>query len=122
MSILTAAEVADLQALQAESLTGSASILRSTATPDGMGGQTVGWATAATVSCRIMPATRASSMKFAVTAGMPQETMMWMVVLPAGTDVRVADRLQIGGLAYEVSAVQGPRTYETGRMCLCWQR
>lgn len=116
--MLTAAEQAAMQATQALTLTEACTISRRTLASDGAGGYTDTWATAATTVCRVAPITANE----AVLAGQQRIVANWKITLPASTDVRGADRIVVGARSFEVIAVQGARTRETARICLCQER
>lgn len=79
-------------------LTDTCVIRRVTNTPDDAGGLSESWADAATVACRIG---QPSSREYAA-AGRTAEESDAVIRLPAGTDVRGADRIVTGGVTYEV--------------------
>ena len=81
---------------------------------DSIGGRTESWAAAGTVACRLSPSGGPSA-----TGGSEQERAGqiaaiadWTVTLPAGTDVTEVDRLSIGSVTYEVSAIRSTRSDE----------
>lgn len=115
------AELAAMRAAQALTLTQTATILRVTEASDGAGGQTRTWASAGTAACRVAAAqtNQAQLTQFAARLG---ESVGWRVTLDAGTDVRSADRLQVGTRQFEVLGVMAAWTYETARVCLCVER
>lgn len=87
-------------------------IKRLAVTADGAGGQTESWSTATNVACRLAPLTGGDERIMAdkLTAVSP-----YMVTMPAGTDIRPADRLVIGGRTFEVAAVLAGGGWETAR-------
>lgn len=107
-----------MQATQALTMTGTATIQRAMTSRNDYGGVAESWATAATVVCRIAPA-RAEDRPL---SGKTIEGAAWTVTLPAGTDVRVDDRVVVGSRTFEVVTLLGGRTIETARVVLCVER
>jgi SPP1 family predicted phage head-tail adaptor len=101
------------RALAARYLTDTCVIERATRTRDSLGGTTATWTTLATVPCAIAPRNLQPSEQ--VLAGRLGSRTAWTVRLPAGQDVKPADRLSINGLPYEVVDALGPRTIEVLR-------
>ena len=113
----------DLQRLsdvfQRDFLTDSCAIGRESRTTSAMGGkQTSTWPTVATSPCAI------------IAEGLPQEqvvaaqtvgSILKIVLLPRGTDVRGSDQLTINGLAYHVIDLYEPSTFEVIRRVLVRQ-
>jgi len=93
--------------------------MRLTRTADGRGGYTDTWAAIATnVPCRVSPSNRLQAL--AEQAGRPGQVGAWApwhVKLPASQDVTVRDRIVAAGhpVTLEVSAVDGPRSWEITR-------
>lgn len=92
----------------------SISRLTRTTTEDG---SSASWATVLTVACRVSPL--ASGANEAL-GGAEQISAIaqWTIWLPAGTDVRVTDRIVYGSRTFEVARV-GARSYEVSREVLC---
>lgn len=92
----------------------SAVIERPSWVSDGGGGGTASFLAVGTVPCRINPMVPPENAE--VVAGNRLESNVRHVVsLPAGTEVRLTDRLSIGNVKYSVSAIRGPRSFEITR-------
>ena len=110
---------AELEAMRAtldESLPDSCQIRRATLASDGAGNMVPTWATVATVACRKSPSGNTPAER-AVAERVASENP-WTVTLPAGTDVRPADRLLIGSDTLEVVAPIA-RSWEISRRVVC---
>jgi hypothetical protein len=115
--MLSAADLADMRATVADLLVETATLSRGTPASDGAGGQTVTWATAATVAARLGPV--GGSPEEREVAHRVTSPSLRTVTLPAGTDVRLGDRLVISTVTYEVVAVLAPRSWELSRRVVC---
>lgn len=115
--MLTAAELAAIQATQLLTLTEACTIQHRALTSDGAGGWTDSWTDTTTV-CRVAPV----GADEAVLAGQQRIKADWKITLPAGTVVVDSDRLAVGGRAFEVVGVLGPETRETARVILAVAR
>lgn len=111
--MLTAAELAAIQATQLLTLTEACTIQHRTLTSDGAGGWTDSWTTATTV-CRVAPV----GADEAVLAGQQRIKADWKITLPANTVIDDADRLAVGSRVFEVVGVMGPETRESARVVL----
>lgn len=109
--MLSDTEVTTLAAEFENLLSATCVIQRLTTASDGMGGSTSTWAAAGTVLCNVAPLT-APTRDGSTVGGEVQEQRARMVTLPAGTDVRLTDRLSIASETYEVTDLREPRTYE----------
>lgn len=109
---LSAAELAGMRATVNAFLPDTAVISRPTYVPDGMGSATTTWATASTVACRVSPFAAGDSHD-GEQEGVPQVSgdSTWIVVVPYGTDVRIDDRVAVGGRTYEVVHLDGTRSW-----------
>lgn len=116
--MLTTAELTAMRSTQQTTMTQTCTIKRDTITRNEYGGTVETPATVATVACRCAPSTA----KERVRVGMTIEGAAWTITLPASTDVRVGDRLEIDGRALEVKHVIGGHTFETARQVLAVQR
>lgn len=116
--MLTAGELAAARAVQAQTLTETATIYRRTLASDGMGGQTESTAQS-TAACRVAPARPAET---ALVAGQVRELQAYRITFPAETDVRTDDKVAVRGVTYEVLGVLAPATLETARVVLAVQR
>ena len=117
--MVTAGELAAMQATQALTLVESCAIVRRTLASDGAGGQTVSETTTATI-CRLAASTNTPSDRL-VAGGVTEQTL-WRITLPAGTDVRTADAITIGSRAFEVMGLYGPHTLTTALVAVCVER
>ena len=115
--MLTAAELAAMQATQTLTLTETVTRSRSTLTTDNAGGFTESWATT-TFAGRLAPSTG----KELVLAGQSKEVGGWTITAPAGTDILAKDRLTINSVGYEVLFVMGAETRETARRVIAQKR
>ena len=107
--MLTDAELEAMQSTSTAALPELADITRSTATSDGRGGNTLVWATVASVPCRVAPdTTRAEG----PVADVVMSVQRWMLTLPAGTNVLPRDRITVGTRTFEVVNVRSPRSFE----------
>ena len=116
--MITAAELASMQATQALTLTTACSIGRRTYTSDGMGGETetVTWHAS---MCRATASNNAPD--YQIYASRANETMLWRITFAAGTDVQETDKITIGARVYEVLGVLAPGTVETARVTVCME-
>ena len=117
--MVTAGELAAMQATQALTLIESCAIVRRTLASDGAGGQTVTEASTATV-CRLAASTNMPADR--LVAGSVTEQTLWRITLPAGTDVRKQDAITIGSRTFEVMGLYGPHTLTTALVCVCVER
>lgn len=105
--MLTTAELASIRAVQAAALPDRCSILRIGTASDGMGGFTSTWAAVASeVPCRLSSMVQRPSENVAATA--LQSTVLYMLTLPALTDIRPTDRVIVGATTFEVAGVLSP--------------
>lgn len=116
--MLTACE----QAALVEDLAGfaypsSAQIQRATTASDGAGGRTKTWATVTTIDCRITP--DAGGGQDVRTNDKMRDAEPYKVTFPAGTDVRITDRIIAAGLTLSVEAVRAPSSVEVERVTYC---
>lgn len=111
--MLSAAELAGMRATADRALPDTCTIQRKTAVSDGGGGTTETWADHATgIACRIAPASGGET----GTAGdRVEDETTHVVTLPALTDITEADRLQVDGQVYEVTAVRKRGAWELTR-------
>lgn len=106
-----------LRSLSNQYLPDTCAISRNTPTQSG-DGQADSWANVATgVACRVSPLASGANEALGGNQAMTAESQ-WTVWLPAGTDVRIADRIIFGSRTFEVSRV-GARSYEVIREVLC---
>lgn len=121
-TFLSGTEISDLRSDVEEFLTWSAVILRDTYTSDGMGGSVAALGTAGTVSCRLSPLSQELDETGGAVDGLVLRAPEWMVTVPALTDIRPMDRLDVveGTVpALEVLRLRQPSTYEPVRQVEC---
>lgn len=109
--MLTSDELTAMRATQAEALPDSCTITRATLSSDGAGGQSEGWDTSATVSCRLGRLGQSGEER-AIAERLAAMTP-FVVTVPTGTDIRPEDRIAIGGRTFEVVAVLATGVWET---------
>lgn len=110
MPLITSSDLAELVAIDEDTMTDTATIIRDAVASDGAGGQTFTPATVATVKCRLM-LFRLHPNEAAV-SGQLQNTVSMMIRFPTGTDVRNADRIVIGTRTFEADKAL-PHTWQT---------
>lgn len=118
--MLAAGQLDGARAMQVMTMTETCAVERDVAVGDGAGGEVLTPGVVDTLFCRVAP-TRLSERESLMALGL-QSAAVFRVTVPAESDVRVTDRLSVGGTVYEVMAVQGPGTLETARVCLCVKR
>ena len=115
-TLLGAADLAWMQAMQQQTMPGTAIVRRHAGSVDVYGGVVLGTVAIATVDARLYPV---NSRAFAeVDAGnqLVSETQ-WYVTLPFGTDVTAADTLSIGGTIFTVTEVNRGEMWSTAVRC-----
>ncbi len=113
--MLPADELAAIRAEASAALPETVEVQRPTATADGAGGQAVSWSPAGTYPGRLAPAGPLDvEREF---AGRVAGRSLWRITLPALADVRLADRVAVGGRTFEVLGVRA-RSFEVCRVCL----
>ena len=118
--MLSAADLAGMQATLTASLPDSCDLVLETLTSDGAGGETVGTPTTTTVACRVSPNVSRTlrnaeiSVSERVIADSP-----WLITLPAGTVVTEQHRIVTGGREFEVQAVFAPLSWELAVRVFC---
>lgn len=91
--------------------TDTAEIMRTTLVTNAAGGQTETETVVATVPCRLQEQRAASVIgQERAEGGRVVAVTEWRAFLPAGTDVRPADRLLVNGTRYEVIDASGAAT------------
>lgn len=105
-------ELDDLQDdLTAALLPDTCTILSVTYASDGQGGQTETWGTAAaSVACRKDPMPMRSGEGLSGAAIQPFHA--WVFTLPADTTITAANRIVHGGATYNVTSVDGGKSWE----------
>ena len=109
--MLTAAEITAMQSTVNSALPDSATISRVTLTTTSLGGSSEGWATVATVACRVSPLVVSSAVERAA-ADVEMAVSPWVITLPANTDIRITDRVVVGARTFEVVSLQVRRSWE----------
>lgn len=117
--MVTAGELAAMQAVQQATLVEACAIVRRTLASDGAGGQTVTETATATI-CRLAASTNTPSDRL-VAGGVTEQTL-WRITLPAGADVRTTDAITIGSRTFEVMGLYGPHTLTTALVAVCVER
>lgn len=107
--MISAAELAAMQAQQNLAMPGTVIIQRMTATTDGMGGYTETWAAVGTVTGRIS----AQSGVEIVTGGQPVSITRWIGTFPAGTSITAKDRVSYDSRTWEVMEVNNSQMWQT---------
>ena len=108
--MLTAGELAAMQAEIELTLPDTAIIYTATSTSDGQGGNTQSWAASGTVACRLSPrSTQGGEPGYADRQAAIAD---WVVTLPASTTLTEAQRVHVGGTAFEVTRVKAPRSWQ----------
>lgn len=116
MVMLTAAEVAEMRATQAQAWPDLCTILRSTQTVNAIGERVISWSTAATaVECRLAPSEGQSRQ----TPMAQQQTVIvsWWLTVATTVDVRSGDRVVVDGVTYEVVNAFNYGAWETALRC-----
>jgi len=109
--MLTSDEMEAMRAVQSAAMPDSCTVKRLTLTSDGAGGQSEGWDTSATVSCRLGRLGQSGEER-AIAERLAAVTP-FVVTVPTGTDIRPEDRIAIGGRTFEVVAVLATGAWET---------
>ncbi len=112
--MLSEDEIAAMRATATASLPETIEVQRATRAADGAGGSTVSWQAVATYPARLAPAGGEEEREF---AGRVAGRSLWRITLPAKADVRLDDRVAVGGRTFEVLGVRA-RSFEVCRVCL----
>lgn len=118
MTDLTAGELSDLRADLADLALDTATISRPATASDGLGGQTLTYASAGSIACRLNPAGSAWTQQAA--GGQYAGRPIFELRFTHGSDIRLGDRLTIGGLTYEVF-VTPDSTYDLTKLVIASQ-
>jgi hypothetical protein len=112
--VLSAADLAGMQATLTESLPDTCTLLLDTLMSDGAGGSTVASTSSTTVACRVSPLrlTRSSKEAEIVEATRVIEESLWIITMPHGTVVEPRYRIGNGGREFEVVEALAPRSWE----------
>ncbi len=112
MSLLTAADLAYMDATQQQALPGTVVIERYTSSADGMGGETTAWAAVGTVVGRIYPRSNPGGRE-GVGGAQVISSLQWFGTFPIGTTIYVQDRLVYGGRTWEVTSTNNSEMWQT---------
>lgn len=108
--MLSAADLASMRATAEQALPGTAVIQSGTLTSDGGGGHTETFTPSGTVPCRVAPINGSEREEGdRITA-----ESEYVITLPAETTVETDDRIETGGITYNVTAVRD-RSWEVTR-------
>jgi hypothetical protein len=111
--MLTSCEIAQLADDVALVQTSSVTLSRASSASDGLGGRSNTYTTVATYAARVTPI--GSQQAEEEIGSKIKDGTYFRVALPAGTDVRIGDRLTYGSLIMSVEAVAAPGTLELER-------
>ncbi len=101
------------------SLPDTCTIKRKAVTDDGQGGQTEAWSDLATgVACRLSPLSSQIDNEGEVEDRVAT-TKFRLVTLPASQDIKVEDRVIVGGQTLEVRGLRDPRSWQLSRRVEC---
>jgi hypothetical protein len=112
--VLTDREKACLANDVADVLPSSVVITRASSASDGLGGRSNTFSAVGTYAARVTPAD-AGAVEQEIGSKM-RDGMTYRVAFPAGTDVRIGDRLTFSGLTLSVEGVRSPRSIEVERV------
>ena len=111
--MISAADLAAMQATQASALPGTCSISRRSMATDDQGGYTETWADLATgVACRLVVMRAPTE---ALVAARFANMELWQLTLPVGQDITHNDRVVVSGVTYEVAGINSGGEWETAR-------
>lgn len=112
--MLSDRDKACLAADVASVLPSSVVLTRASSASDGLGGRSNTFTTVATYAARVTPAD-AGAVEEEIGTKL-RDGMTYRVAFPAGTDVRIGDRLTFSGLTFSVEGVRSPRSVEIERV------
>jgi hypothetical protein len=110
MTMISAAEQAQMQADASTSLDQSFVIQRLTRVPDGTGHYSETWATVATAPGNLAQPTAGQMQNYGYKIG---SLATWQVRLPVSTNVQENDQLVTNGQTLRVQVVLTPQSYQT---------
>jgi head-tail adaptor len=114
--MISAAELAALQATSQSAGDLSIGVYRLTVGQDGEGNVTRSYALAATVNGNLAQPTAGQLQNYGYAIA---DVAAWMVRVPVGTDIRIGDRLLVGAQYLEVQVELQPQSYQTAMRVLC---
>ena len=112
--MLTECELAKLADDVAELHPDEIIMLRASNASDGMGGRTNTYASVGTFAARVSPASNGDVEQ--EIGGKLRDGTVWRVAIPAGTDIRIGDRISYSGLTLSVEGIRAPRSVEIERV------
>lgn len=116
MSLLSAEEIAAMQAVADEALPDTCTIERRSLAADGGGGWSESWAqVGGTIPCRIAKDAGTTSQAEREQGDRDTSTVYWKITLPEGTDIKAADRILSAGRIFEIDSVDAPISWEISR-------
>lgn len=116
--MISADELAEMRTNADGTLPDVCDILRVVSVSDGQGGGTMSWSPVhADVPCSVAP-TQVHDWERPVASRVSSQSG-WTITVPAGTDVKVTDRVQVGVRLFDVAKVSGPRSWEIDRQVYC---
>lgn len=113
--MISAAELAAMQATVGSALDQTITVQRATRTSDGAGGFTVTYAPVAVVTGNLAQPTAGQLQNYDYLIG---SLSAWQVRVPQFTNVQETDKLLVGGLTLLVQVLLRPHSYETAWMLL----
>lgn len=116
MSLLTAADLAYMQATQEQAMPGTVYVLAMGTATNGMGGYSETWGTVGTVTGRVYPMVRRGQPEMMAAGQVVSETS-WFATLPVGTTVTGKNRIEYNGRTWEVVRVNNNEMYQTAVRC-----
>lgn len=114
--MLSAAEIADMRAVQGEALPDACEVQRSVRATNAIGEVTVSWETVASdVACRLAK----SQQQARQTALAQQQTVIspWILTTATTVDLRNGDRVIVASVTYEIVDVTAGPAWETAQRC-----
>lgn len=116
--MLTAGEIAGMRATQAAALPDTCTVKKRTLTSDSAGGYTETWAArASNVACRLAPV-RSSADTERLAGDAFRGRSLWQLTMAAGQVIEHTDRVESGGVTYDVVAVQSGGAWATATRAL----
>lgn len=119
-TLLGAAELEWMRAMQGRALPGSAVVLRCALTPDGQGGQTEEWVADGTVPARLSSQNSRAVAESGANGAQVLSVTRWYVTMETtglARNITAADRLVIDGRLYEVTEVNNGEHWQTAVRC-----
>ena len=114
--MISAAQLAAMQASANAALDLSVAIYRRAPSQDAEGNVSTNYALHATVSGNLAQPTAGQLANYGYAIG---DVNAWMVRVPVGTDIKIGDQLRVNGYNLEVQVVLQPQSYQTSMRVLC---